>query len=98
MAALSCHMAALRVFSLLSQSQARSEKQLRSDNEEMISMLEDLNNENEELRTGLFGPTSPISPVNSTPNTEDNEPFDGPGCAKCYACVSGGSTSCQISD
>jgi hypothetical protein len=63
------HHAALRVFSLLSQSQARSEKQLREekeqmekDNAEMVSMLEELDQENDELKVAQFGPKSPISP------------------------------------
>jgi hypothetical protein len=55
------HMAALRVFSLLSQSQARSEKQLRADNAEMATMLDDLDQENDELKVAQFGPKSPIS-------------------------------------
>ena len=94
------HMAALRVFSLLSQSQARSEKQLRADNAEMATMLDDLDQENDELKVAQFGPKSPIPHAN-TPTSATTKigceiiPFVKPVgggniCGECYWCISGG--------
>ena len=100
------HMAALRVFSLLSQSQARSEKQLRADNAEMATMLDDLDQENDELKIGLFGPKSPI-PHATTPTSATTKigseiiPWrDGPVCGTCYSCSGNeavwGFPSCRV--
>ena len=97
------HMAALRVFSLLSQSQSRSEKQLRADNAEMVTMLDDLDQENDELKVAQFGPKSPIPHAN-TPTSATTKigceiiPFNKPIssgniCGECYWCISGGDDS-----
>ena len=56
------HMAALRIYSLLSTSQARTEKTLRTDNAEMINMLSELDLENEELKMKCS--TLPFPPPN----------------------------------
>jgi hypothetical protein len=75
------HLAALKVFSLLSQSQARAEKHLRDDNAEMVTMIHDLNQENDELKTENI--------------IDKPDELCGIGCSKCYACISGGTSPCQ---
>jgi hypothetical protein len=86
------HLAALKVFSLLSQSQARAEKHLRDDNAEMVTMLHDLDQENDDLKVAQFGPKSPI-PHATTPTSATTKigseiiPWrEGPVCGTCYSC------------
>ena len=97
------HLAALKVFSLLSQSQARAEKHLRDDNAEMVTMLHDLDQENDELKVAQCGPKSPIPHAN-TPTSATTKigceiiPFNKPIssgniCGECYWCISGGDDS-----